>query len=164
MLDERQIDVDSQRESVQEKIEEVKSIKVRLDDLKNEVQLKLEEVAGLSKEDALARLEHQLETSHAEDLRARIEKLSRAGDEAFEEKANNILLAAIHRIGNNLPSNIMTSHIEIESDDLKGKVVEKRGRNVRAFERATGVDVLIDESPGYIVLSSFDPVRREIAQ
>ena len=164
MLDERQIDVDSQRESVQEKIEEVKSIKVRLDDLKNEVQLKLEEVAGLSKEDALARLEHQLETSHAEDLRARIEKLSRAGDEAFEEKANNILLAAIHRIGNNLPSNIMTSHIEIESDDLKGKVIGKEGRNVRAFERATGVDVLIDESPGYIVLSSFDPVRREIAR
>jgi ribonuclease Y len=58
----------------------------------------------------------------------------------------------------------MTSHVEIPSDDLKGKVIGKEGRNVRAFERATGVDVLIDESPGYVVLSSFDPVRREIAR
>jgi ribonucrease Y len=59
---------------------------------------------------------------------------------------------------------VMTSHIEIPSDDLKGKVIGKEGRNVRAFERATGVDVLIDETPGYIVLSSFDPIRREIAR
>jgi ribonuclease Y len=58
----------------------------------------------------------------------------------------------------------MTAHVEIPSDDLKGKVIGKEGRNVRAFERATGVDVLIDESPGYIVLSSFDPIRREIAR
>ena len=125
---------------------------------------KLETIAGLTKEEAYARLLEKVEDENAEDLRARYEKLARAGEEAYEAQANNILLAAIHRIGNNLPSNIMTSHVEIESDDLKGKVIGKEGRNVRAFERATGVDVLIDESPGYIVLSSFDPVRREIAR
>lgn len=164
MLDERQIDVDSQKESVQDKIEEVKAIKVRLDEHKLEIDKKLEEVAGLSREEALERLNTKIETDRAEDLTARIQKLDRAGEDAYEEKATNILLAAIHRIGNNLPQNIMTSHVEIESDDLKGKVIGKEGRNVRAFERATGVDVLIDESPGYIVLSSFDPVRREIAR
>jgi ribonuclease Y len=63
-----------------------------------------------------------------------------------------------------MPTNVMTAHVEIPSDDLKGKVIGKEGRNVRAFERATGVDVLIDETPGYIVLSSFDPIRREIAR
>jgi ribonuclease Y len=58
----------------------------------------------------------------------------------------------------------MTAHVELQSDEQKGKIIGKEGRNVRAFERATGVDVLVDESPGYIVLSSFDPVRREIAR
>lgn len=164
MLDDRQIDLDSQKEAVQSKIEEVRALKARLDQHKTEIDERLAEVAGLSKEEAYSRLLEQIETEHQEDLRARFEKLARAGEEAFEAKANNILLAAIHRIGNNLPGNIMTSHVEIESDDLKGKVIGKEGRNVRAFERATGVDVLIDESPGYIVLSSFDPVRREIAR
>lgn len=164
LLDERQIDIDSQKESLQEKVDEIKSIKGRLDVMKGEVEAKLEEVAGLSKEEALERLLIQVETEREADLRARLEKLTRAGEDAFEEKATNILLSAIHRIGNNVPPNIMTSHVEIESDDLKGKVIGKEGRNVRAFERATGVDVLIDESPGYIVLSSFDPVRREIAR
>jgi ribonucrease Y len=164
LLDERQIDIDSQKESLQEKIDEIKSIKGRLDDLKSEVDAKLEEVAGFTKEEAFERIAKQIEVERDTDLRARLEKLNRTGEEAFEEKATNILLSAIHRIGNNLPPNIMTSHVEIENDDLKGKVIGKEGRNVRAFERATGVDVLIDESPGYIVLSSFDPVRREIAR
>jgi ribonucrease Y len=164
MLDERQITIDSQKESLQAKIEEIKSIKARLDEHKDEIDRKVEEVAGLSKEEAYELLVKKVESEREEDLQSRLQKLDRLNEEAYEEKANNILLAAIHRIGNNLPSNIMTSHVEIESDDLKGKVIGKEGRNVRAFERATGVDVLIDESPGYIVLSSFDPVRREIAR
>lgn len=164
MLDERQIDVDSQKESIQGKIDEIKAIKARLDEHKAEIDKKIEEVAGLTKEEAYERLMEQLESERAEDITTRLRKLDQTNEEVFEEKANNILLAAIHRIGNSMPSNIMTSHVEIESDDLKGKVIGKEGRNVRAFERATGVDVLIDESPGYIVLSSFDPVRREIAR
>lgn len=164
MLDERQIDVDSQKESLQDKVEQIKTIKGQLDKKAESIDSELEKVAGLTKEEALAKLESTVEAERADDLRARIEKLDRAGAEIFEEKASNMLLAAIHRIGNNLPTNIMTSHVEILSDDLKGKVIGKEGRNVRAFERATGVDVLIDESPGYVVLSSFDPVRREIAR
>ena len=164
MLDERQIDVDSQKESLQEKVDQIKTIKVQLDERAASIDGEIEKVAGLSKEEAFTQLITKIEAERVEDLRARVEKLDREGSEAFEEKATNLLLGAIHRIGNNLPTNIMTSHVEIPSDDLKGKVIGKEGRNVRAFERATGVDVLIDESPGYVVLSSFDPVRREIAR
>ncbi|MEK7639235.1 MAG: ribonuclease Y [Patescibacteria group bacterium] len=164
MLDERQITIDSQKELVREKIEEVKSIKTQLDERTGEIDKKLAEVAGLSKEEAIERLVAEVKIQNADDVRGRIEKIERAGTEAYEQKAQDILLAAIHRVGNNLPPNIMTAHVEIPSDDLKGKVIGKEGRNVRAFERATGVDVLIDESPGYIVLSSFDPIRREIAR
>lgn len=164
LIDSRQIDLDSQKELIQTKIEEIKSIKAQLDERKKDIETKLEEVAGLTATQALDRLTNKVEVEYSEDLRARIEKLDRTSSEAFEAKAQNILLAAIHRVGNNIPSNVMTAHVEIPSDDLKGKVIGKEGRNVRAFERATGVDVLIDETPGYIVLSSFDPIRREIAR
>ncbi len=164
LIDGRQIDLDSQKELIQAKIAEVKSIKNQLDERKSNIDKKLEEVASLTPEEAKERIIARIEAEHADDLKARIEKLNRTDSEAFEAKAQNILLAAIHRVGNNIPSNVMTAHVEIPSDDLKGKVIGKEGRNVRAFERATGVDVLIDETPGYIVLSSFDPIRREIAK
>ena len=163
-FDERQIDIDSQKESLREKVEQIKSIKAQLDSRVGEVDKKLEEVSGLTKEEAAERLIKIVEVEQEDSLRSRITKIEQQGEELYTEKAQNILLAAIHRIGNNLSPNLMTAHVEIPSDDLKGKVIGKEGRNVRAFERATGVDVMIDESPGYIVLSSFDPVRREIAR
>lgn len=164
MLDTRQIDLDSQRESLQGKVVEIKSIKEKLDERKTEIDTKLEEVARLSKEEAYTRVVAKMEAEYAEDLQARLMKIERFGGEQIEARAQNLLLAAIHRVGNNMPTSVMTSHIEIPSDDLKGKVIGREGRNVRAFERATGVDVLIDETPGYVVLSSFDPIRREIAR
>ncbi len=164
MLDERQITLDSEKEAVRSKIDEVKELKTRLDERKNEIDAKFEEVASLSKEEAFQMVTHKMEEERADDLSARIAKLSLQNDDAFEQKAQNILLAAIHRVGNNMPTNIMTANVELPSEDLKGKVIGKEGRNVRAFERATGVDVLIDDTPGYITLSSFDPIRREIAR
>lgn len=164
LLDQRQIDVDSQVENVRAKIEEVKSIKTRLDQHKEELDAKIEEVAGLSREEAYERLVNNLEKERADDILTRLRKIEMAGEEQYEEKARDLLLAAIHRVGNTMPSNTMTANVELPSEDLKGKVIGKEGRNVRAFERATGVDVLVDDTPGYIVLSSFDPIRREIAR
>lgn len=164
ILDERQIDIESQKESIREKIEQIKAIKSQLDEKEVEADKKLEEVAQLTREEALEQLVLKIEKEQAEDIQNRIQKIERAGEEAYEARAQNLLLAAIHRVGNTLSPNLMTAHVEIPSDDLKGKVIGKEGRNVRAFERATGVDVMIDESPGFIVLSSFDPIRREIAR
>lgn len=164
ILDNRQIDIDSQKEALAGKIENIKSIKAQLDARVDEVDQKLAEVAGLTQEEAFERIIKKVEAERSEDLSGRLGKLDRLGEEQYEQKAQNLLLAAIHRVGNTLSPNLMTAHVEIPSDDLKGKVIGKEGRNVRAFERATGVDVMIDESPGYIVLSSFDPIRREIAR
>lgn len=164
LLDERQIDIDSQKEALAGKVEEIKSIKARLDTHVEEADAKLATIAGLTKDEAVEQIYTKAKTERGEDLRARLEKVERAGDEVYEEKATNLLLAAIHRVGNTISPNLMTAHVELQSDEQKGKIIGKEGRNVRAFERATGVDVLVDESPGYIVISSFDPVRREIAR
>lgn len=164
LLDERQIDIDSQKEALEAKVDEIKSIKTRLDSHVEEADKKLEAIANLTKDQAIEQIFKKVESERSDDLRARLEKIDRAGEEAYETKATNLLLAAIHRVGNTLSPNLMTAHVELQSDEQKGKIIGKEGRNVRAFERATGVDVLVDESPGYIVLSSFDPVRREIAR
>lgn len=164
LLDKRQIDVDSQIESVRNKIEQIKDIKVRLDERQGDIEKKIAQVAGLSQEDALAQVLQKTEKTYENDILARIQKLSIRGDEQFDEQAKNILTSAIHRIGNTLRVDIMSSTIELPSEEMKGKIIGKEGRNVRAFERATGVDVLVDDTPGHITLSSFDPVRREIAR
>ncbi len=164
LLDTRQITIDSEKDAVREKIEQVKEIKARLDDRKGELDAKLEEIAGVTKEEAFERVIKKMEKERAEDLATRIAKLDRAGDEVYEAKAQNLLLSAIHRMGNNMNISVMTSNVEIPNDEMKGKVIGREGRNVRCFERMTGVDVLIDDTPGYITLSSFDPIRREIAR
>jgi ribonuclease Y len=163
-LDERQIDADSQKEALEAKVTEIKAIKARLDQHVDEADKKLALIAELTKDEAIEQIVTKATKERSEDLRARIEKVERAGEEVYEAKATNLLLAAIHRVGNTMSPNLMTAHVELQSDEQKGKIIGKEGRNVRAFERATGVDVLVDESPGYIVLSSFDPVRREIAR
>ncbi|MCF7857376.1 MAG: ribonuclease Y [Candidatus Pacebacteria bacterium] len=164
LLDKRQIDVDSQIESVREKIDQIKEIKTRLDGHETEINAKIEAISGLSKEEAYEKLVTVVEKERESDILARLQKLQVRGDEQFDEQARNIITSAIHRIGNTLRVDIMSSTIELPSDDMKGKIIGKEGRNVRAFERATGVDVLIDDVPGHITLSSFDPVRREIAR
>lgn len=161
--DQRQIELDSQREHLQNKVEEIKAIKAKLDEHAHSLDAKLEEIAGYTSDEALNIITTKLEKERAEDLRAYIEKLDRLGNEQIERRAGEILLSTIHRLGNSLSPSVTTSHIEIPSDDVKGKIIGKEGRNVRAFERLTGVDVLVDETPGYIVLSCFDPIRREIA-
>jgi len=163
-LDERQIALESEKENVREKIDQIKTIKTQLDAREGELDAKLAEVAGLPKEVAVARIMERVEKESEEDVTSRIHKLRLRGDEQFDEEARNIITSAIHRIGNSLRVDIMSSTIALPSEDIKGKIIGKEGRNVRAFERATGVDVLIDDTPGHITLSSFDPVRREIAR
>ncbi len=164
LLDKRQIDVDSQIEAVRNKIEQIKDIKARLDEREGEIASKIEAVAGLTKEEAYQKVLANVEKEHEDDLVSRIQKLNIRGDEQFDDVARNIITSAIHRIGNSLRVDIMSSTIELPNEEIKGKIIGKEGRNVRAFERATGVDVLIDDTPGHITLSSFDPVRREIAR
>lgn len=164
ILDKRQINLDSEIDEVREKIDQIKSIKTQLDERAEGINTELEKVAQLTSEEALEKVIKRVETDNEENLMARIAKLERLGDEQFEDKAKDILSTAIFRIGNTMKPDIMTSAIELPSEDMKGKIIGKEGRNVRAFERITGVDVLIDDTPGHITLSSFDPVRREIAR
>lgn len=163
-LDKRQVDIDREAERIKEQIQEVRTIKERADALIIEREKELEKVAHLTEEEAREALFASLKKNHEEDMLVRLQKLEIDGKERLESKAKEILTTAIHRLGNAVNADILTSSIPIPSEDIKGKIIGKEGRNIRAFERATGVDVLVDETPGMITLSSFDAVRRQIAK
>lgn len=163
-LDKRQLDIDREADRIKAQIDEVKKIKERADQLILERQKAIENVAHLSEAEARNELISALERKHEEDMMVRLQKLEIDGKERLETRAREILTTAIHRMGNSVHADVLTTAIPIPSDDVKGKIIGKEGRNIRTFERATGVDVLVDETPGMITLSCFDPVRRHIAR
>ncbi|HVU80223.1 MAG TPA: Rnase Y domain-containing protein, partial [Candidatus Paceibacterota bacterium] len=163
-LDKKSADLDREVEGVKSRIEEVKSIKERAEALVSQRADELAKVAGLTKDQAKAELMQELERESGEDFMMRAAKLERDGLEKLDRKAKDILTTAIHRLGNSVASDTMATAITIPNDDIKGKIIGKEGRNIKAFERATGVEVIIDDTPGSIVLSSYDPIRRAIAR
>lgn len=163
-LERKQADLDTQVEAVRHKIEEVRQIKERADALVAERTAELGKLAGLTKEEAKEQLYKELEREADEDLMMRAAKLERDGHEKLERRAREILTTSIHRLGNSVAADTMATAITIPNDDLKGKIIGKEGRNIKAFERATGVEVIIDDTPGSIVLSSYDPLRRAVAR
>lgn len=170
-LDKKEDELESREEAVKlekEKLfaaaEEVKEIKERVSKKEKSIDAELEKVAGLTEAEAKDILITRIEKENEEDLKSRILKLSRDGEQKLEEKARDILVTAIHRMANSNITEFMSSVVEIEDEEIKGKIIGKEGRNIKAFERASGVEVLIDEMPNAVVISCFDPVRRVIAK
>jgi len=164
ILDKRQSDIDKEVEQIKQKIDEVRTIKERADKLEQEKARTLEMVAKMSAEEAKQTLFNNIEKNAEQDLLVRIQKLEQNGEEILEKKAQAILSTSIQRLANSVASDIMSTSVVIPSDDIKGKIIGKEGRNIKAFERVTGVEVIVDDTPGTITISSFDPVRRHIAK
>ncbi|OGC80345.1 ribonuclease Y [Candidatus Adlerbacteria bacterium RIFCSPLOWO2_01_FULL_51_16] len=163
-LDKKQTELEAGVEGVKERIEEVKLIKERAEEMVQRRADELARVAGMTKEEAKNLLMQEMEREQGDDLMMRLAKLEREGHEKLERRAKEILTTAIHRLGNSVASDTMATAITIPGDEIKGKIIGKEGRNIKAFERATGVEVIIDDTPGSIVLSSYDPVRRATAR
>ncbi|MBV22411.1 MAG: ribonuclease Y [Candidatus Pacebacteria bacterium] len=163
-LDKRQLDVDKEAEEIKKKIEEVKAFKEKVDELGVKRQTELEKVSKFTSVEAKEELMKLAEKQYEEDVISRMRKLEVGGQEKIERQAQEMLGAAIQRLGNAVPSDVMSTNINLPSDEIKGKIIGKEGRNIKAFEKATGVDVIIDDTPGAITLSSFDPVRRQVAR
>jgi len=164
LLDKRQSDIDRESDNIKQKIEEVKEIKERVLKIEEEKKKELERVSRLSADEAKEELIKKIEQESEEDLTVRLRKMEMMGEEKVEQRAKDILSSVIQRLSSSTVPEVMSTTVDIPSDDIKGKIIGKEGRNIRAFEKATGVEVIIDDTPGSIVLSSFDPVRRQIAR
>jgi ribonucrease Y len=164
VLDTRQGDIDKEVEAIKLKVEEVKKIKERVDGIATEKERELEKIARLSTEEAKDTLYKNIEEKYGEDLLVRMQKMEMANNEQLDRRAKDILAMSINRLAASTASEMMTTSVSIPNDDIKGKIIGKEGRNIRAFERASGVELIIDETPGAIIISSFDPVRRQVAR
>ena len=164
LLEKRVFDLNKDEGRLKENQEKLKNKETELEELKNQEKERLEKIAGLSSEEAKKQLIEDLEKKSGSDLLSRMQKLELFANEALERKAKDILATTIQRMASATTSEVSTTSVTIPSDDIKGKIIGKEGRNIRALERAAGVEVLVDDTPGMIMISSFDPVRRQIAR
>ncbi len=164
LLDSRQLKLDTEEASLSQKSEALNAAKERSDELIRQQQEKLERIANLSKDEAKGELVKSIEHQYENDIESRMRKLEVTGNERLEQRAREILTTAVHRLGNSVVSDVIATTVTLPNDEIKGKIIGKEGRNIRSFERATGVDVIVDDTPGTITLSCYDPIRRQIAR
>ena len=164
VADRRMEEVRQKEREAEERIEKVKTLKTEWEAARADALKEIERVSGLSREEALRELTARIEKEGHEDLMARLAKMERSGAEELERKARGILASLIQRLATATTSEVTTTAIAIPSDDLKGKIIGREGRNIKALERSAGVEIIVDETPGAIIISAFDPLRRQIAK
>lgn len=163
-LDKKLDEIDKRSEKLRKGEDELESLKNEIRDIRTKQQEKLEKVAKLTKEDAKQKLMQMTEKDIKHDLLGMISKLKKDAESDAEEVSAVILLSAMERLSRDVASERTITALPLENDEMKGRIIGKEGRNIQALQRATGVDILVDETPGMIVLSSFDPVRRQVAR
>lgn len=154
---------ESQKE-FQERIEKVNKKEQDLEKLREESLNNLERISKLSREEAKKELVQNLEKTYQQEILEKIRKLEREGWEKYEKEAKKILATAIQKYGLSQTQEISTSSVALPSDEIKGKIIGKEGRNIRALEKLTGVEIIIDETPESVLLSCFSPIRRQVAK
>jgi len=163
-LDTRQVEINKETEDIKIKIEGVKQIQEKITKIEEEKRGELERVAKLTEAEAKEELVRDVEKKYEEDLMVRIQKLENSSDEKLDRRAKEILATSIQRLAASTAAELMTTVVSIPNNEIKGKIIGKEGRNIRAFERAAGVELIVDDTPGSIVISSFDPIRRQVAR
>lgn len=163
-LDKKLDELDRRAESLRSQEDEVEDLKSEIRDIRTRQQEKLEKIAGLKKGDAAQKLMDMTERDIKQDLTGLISKLQDEARDTAEEKAQLILVSAMERMSSEVTAERTVTALKLTDDEMKGRIIGKEGRNIQALQRATGVDVLVDDTPGMVILSSFDPMRRQVAR
>ncbi len=163
-LQEKIAEIDDKEKKVFSKFEEVQTAKEKLDGMIDREIVKLEKIAELRKEEAKKELLDRVEKTMERDIMEKMMKLERDGQDQFRDKAKEILTLAIQRFALSQSQDMTTTTVPLPNDKIKGRIIGKEGRNIKAFEKITGVEVLVDETPEVITISGFNPLRRHIAK
>ncbi len=156
LLDEKSDELEAEDAKLKQGLKNLEQTRIELKD-------QLEKISGLSREEAREKLMKEIDQDLNEYKARKIRMAEKKIEAEADEKAQKILVESMQRIATDYVGETTTKVIKVEDDKVKGRVIGREGRNIRAFEQLTGVDVIVDESPDAIALSSFDPLRREIA-
>lgn len=164
VLDKKTTELEKQKETLQEKSKQIIKIKEEVEGIRREQLEKLQKVAELTPERAKEIILDRVEKQYQDDILKRIRQMETNGMEELNRKAHEIIMQAIQRYSGDHTAELTTTTINIPSDDMKGRIIGREGRNIRTLEQLTGVEVIIDDTPETIIISGFDPLRRQVAK
>lgn len=158
------LEIDDQRKVLETKLEAATTAQLAIESLKIEEAKKLEQVSGITKDEALDRILKLVEEQQQDAIVSRMRKLDQQESEEIERKAKNILGVAIQRLASSTVAETTITHVELPNDEMKGRIIGREGRNIKALEWMTGCELIIDETPSMITVSGFSPIRRQVAK
>ena len=164
VLNEKSSELENKEKELTEKIEKVKKIKETLEKLKEEAVKNLERISGLKKSQAKKELFASLEAEYQKEILEKIKKLEKEKEERFQTRAKEILATVIQKLAVSQAQELTTTTVTLPNEDIKGRIIGKEGRNIQTFEKVTGTELIIDEAPETVIISAFDPIRRQIAK
>jgi ribonuclease Y len=163
-LEDRAKKLETKEEKLLEQAEKIKAIKTELEAAQEKEFERLEQLSQLTRDQAQQELFNRLEQVHHQDLLESLRKLEKERGQEIEKRASEMVSTVIQRYSRPMVSEITTSIVNLPSEEIKGRIIGKEGRNIKHFEKLTGVEAMIDETPDSIMLSCFDPVRREVGR
>jgi ribonucrease Y len=164
MFDKKLLDIEDRKGKLEEKVKKIESIKANIEKLKQEQMNKLQEVASLSKEAAADRLFKMVEEEQQDALMSRVRKLGQATEEELEKESRKLISLAITRYASSQATDTTTTQVNLPSDEMKGRIIGKEGRNIKSLEQLVGCEIIVDDTPEMITISGFSPIRRQMAK
>ena len=164
LLDSKTEAIEKVKKDLEVKEEEIKKAILEQNNITAKMVEELEKISGLSKEEAKNKLISKFEDEAKKDAAVIVRSIEQEAKDEADKKAKNIITLAIQKCAADTTSEVTVSSVALPNDEMKGRIIGREGRNIRALESATGVDLIIDDTPDTVILSSFDPVRREVAR
>ncbi len=164
MFDKQLLELQEKTKKSDETAKQIDAAKAEIEQLKIAVREKLEKVAELPREAAKEQLFKAIEDEAQDEILSRIRKIERAGTDEYEVKARNILSTVISRVASSHCAETTTTQVQLPSDEMKGRIIGKEGRNIKSLEQLTGTEIIVDDTPNVITVSGFSPIRRQVAR
>jgi ribonuclease Y len=158
------LDLQEKQQKLYDKVNEVQEIKERIKGIKEEQEVKLEKLSNLSPDEAKEILLKNIEEKCSEDLMVRVNKLENNSEDIIDDKARDLLALAMQRMVSSYTVELTTTIVDLPNDEMKGRIIGREGRNIKAIEQMTGVEIIVDDTPSAITISGFSLIRRHIAK
>ncbi len=158
------LELQDKQQQLYDKVTKVEEVKEKINEIKKEQLDKLEKIAQMTKDEAKEILLKNVEAQIKEELMSRINKLEKESSETIDSKARDLLASSMQRLVSSYTPEISTTSVDLPSDEMKGRIIGREGRNIKVIEQLTGTEIIVDDTPNVITISGFSPIRRHIAK